>query len=91
MAAYRIVYTEQEPLSQPTTRAHIVAVWTGTPTLPDQRWPLAVVLKAMDEGHTFYTVGGGKRAAVETYLCSHCLQRFIRSAQTQYRATIWTT
>ena len=25
----------------------------------------------MDEGHTFYTVGGGKRAAVETYFCSH--------------------
>jgi len=54
MARYRIVCTEQEPVIEPTTHAHIVAVGTGTgPDKADQRWTLNEVLAAMDKGDSF--------------------------------------
>lgn len=83
MASYRIVCTEQEPVTQPTTHAHIVAVGTGNdPDSADKRWTLNQVLAAMDEGQTFYTQGknSGKVARVEKYRCQLCRRTYIRSA-----------
>ena len=68
MARYRIVCTEQEPVTEPTTHAHIVAVGTGTdPDKADKRWTLNEVLTAMDKADTFYTQGqtSGRVAEVE--------------------------
>mgnify|MGYP000271247425 CR=1 FL=1 len=83
MTAYRIVCTVQEPVTQPTTHAHIVAVGTGTnPQTYSQRWTLAQVIAAMDRGDTFYTQGvtSGKTARVEKYTCPKCRGTHIRSA-----------
>ncbi len=83
MTAYRIVCTVQEPHSQPTTHAHIVAVGTGTNhQTPSQRLALAQVIAAMDRGDTFYTQGttSGKTARVEKYTCAQCRGTHIRSA-----------
>lgn len=82
MANYRIVCTNQEPVNQPTTHAHIVAVGTGTdPNRADTRWSLQEVLTAMDRGDTFYTQGvsSGKIASVEKYVCGLCRRTYIRS------------
>lgn len=83
MAAYRIVCTTQEPVYQPTTHAHIVAVGTGTdPNKADQKWTLAEVLDAMKRGDTFYTISPstGKRAEVRSEPCGSCRRTIIRSA-----------
>lgn len=82
MARYRIVCTEQEPVTEPTTHAHIVAVGTGTdPDKADKRWTLNEVLTGMDQGDVFYTEGvtSGKIALVEKYVCSLCRRTWIRS------------
>ena len=83
MARYRIVCTEQEPINQPTTHAHIVAVGTGTdPNNATKRWTLNDVLSAMDKGDSFYTEGttSGKIAVVEPSPCRWCNRRHIRSS-----------
>jgi hypothetical protein len=83
MARYRIVCTDQEPLYQPTTHAHIVAVGTGTdPNKANTRWTLQEVVAAMDRGDGFYTVGvnSGKVALVEKYTCTLCWRTHIRSS-----------
>ncbi len=83
MASYRIVCTEQEPVSEPTSHAHIVAVGTGDdPDRAKQRWTLAEVLKAMTGGDNFYTLGpsSGKRAEVMKVACEVCGRTIIRSA-----------
>jgi hypothetical protein len=80
---YRIVCTEQEPVYQPTTHAHIVAVGTGTnPDAADKRWTLDRVLAAIDRGDTFYTKGtsSGKVALVRKVACPTCRRYIIRSA-----------
>ena len=82
MATYRIVCTNQEPVNQPTTHAHIVAVGTGTdPDKADKRWTLQEVISAMDSGDLFYTQGvsSGKIAYVEKYVCGRCHRTYIRS------------
>jgi len=82
MADYRIVCTEQEPVYQPTTHAHIVAVGTGDdPAKAERRWTLDEVLAAMTQGHRFYTVSPstGRTALVEKYNCQRCWRTFIRS------------
>jgi hypothetical protein len=82
VAQHRIVCTDQEPIYQPTTHAHIVAVGTGTdPNKADQRLTLQQVLDAMDRGDVFYTVGvtSGKVARVEKYTCTRCWRTHIRS------------
>jgi len=82
MTNYRIICTTQEPVSQPTTHAHIVAVGTGaTAQHYTQRWTLAEVLAAMDRGDTFYTRGesSGREARVEKYTCTACWRTWIRS------------
>lgn len=83
MASYRIVCTEQVPIHQPTTHAHIVAVGTGTdPHKADQRLTLDQVLAGMDHGDVFYTVSPStnKIALVEKYVCGQCRRTYIRSA-----------
>src|SRR5260221_14252477 len=82
MSRYRIVCTEREPVTEPTTHAHIVAVGTGTDTdKADKRWTLNEVLTAIDRGDVFYTEGvtSGKIALVEKYVCSLCQRTWIRS------------
>jgi hypothetical protein len=84
MTAYRIVCTDQVPVTQPTTHAHIVAVGTGTdPDKADQQWKLADVLAAMSKGESFFTIGkqSGKRASVEAVPCPNCQRKIIRSAR----------
>jgi hypothetical protein len=82
MASYRIVCTVQVPVSEPTTRAHIVNVGTGTdPDQADRRWSVDEVLRAIDSGDDFYTLGRqtGRRAAVHKYICGGCHRTFVRS------------
>lgn len=81
MARHRIVCTEQEPFSQPTTHAHIVSVGTGSSSGWDRRWTLDEVLAAMKRGDTFYTKGetSGREATVEPFECAKCRRTFIRS------------
>lgn len=82
MASYRIVCTDQEPVTQPTSHAHVVRVGTGTdPTKTDRIWTLNEVLIAMNQGDDFFTKGytSGKVARVERYDCSVCGRPRIRS------------
>ena len=82
MAEYRIICTTQEPSNVPNDRAHIVAVGTGSSASTyDKYWLLKEVLKAMDNGDTFYTFGetSRQRAEVEKYKCANCLETHIRS------------
>lgn len=84
MARYRIVCTEQQPVHQPTTHAHIVAVGTGTdPKKATKRWKLSEALNAMNNGDSFYTQGttSGKAARVEKYGCPKCGRTYIRSTR----------
>ncbi|MBM3883527.1 MAG: DUF3892 domain-containing protein [Verrucomicrobia bacterium] len=83
MAQHRITCTRQEPVNEPATKAHIVAVGTGSdPGNHDRLWSLAEVLTAMDQGHGFSTQGeiSGKIARVEKYLCPSCTRMHIRSS-----------
>lgn len=84
MSDFRINVTDQRPIHQPTTHAHIVAVGTGpNATTYDTVWTLAQVVYAIDvQGHRFYTVGprSGQVALVETIPCGYCNTRLIRSA-----------
>jgi hypothetical protein len=82
MGQFRIVCTEQEPVYQPTTHAHIVRVGTGDdPDRASQRWTLAEVIAGMDRGDVFYTRGksSGAVALVEKYVCFQCRRTYIRS------------
>jgi hypothetical protein len=82
MSRYRIVCTEQEPVNEPTTHAHVVAVGTGiVPSQVDKRWTIDEILAAMGDGDAFYTQGetSGKIASVEKYVCSSCYRTWIRS------------
>ncbi|MBM3883653.1 MAG: hypothetical protein FJ387_28760 [Verrucomicrobia bacterium] len=78
-----ITCTRQEPVNEPTTKAHMVAVGTGSdPGNYDRLWSLAEVLTAMDQGRTFYAQGEipGNIAGVEKYLCPSCTRMHIRSS-----------
>lgn len=81
MADYRIICTCQEPISAPTTHAHIVSVGTGTSTAHyDSMWTVTDVYLAIDRGSRFFTYGesSGKWALVEKFSC--CGRRTLRSA-----------
>jgi hypothetical protein len=81
--AHRIVCTDQEPVYLPTTHAHIVGVGTGDdPNKATARWTLSEVIRAIDAGDVFYTVGprSGKMALVRVVKCGHCDRRIIKSA-----------
>lgn len=80
---HRVVCTEQVPVYEPTTHAHIVAVGTGEdPNKATRRWELREVLAAIDAGTTFYTKGSssGKVALVRKVACYACGRYIIRSA-----------
>ena len=80
---FRIVCTDQEPVYQPTTHAHIVSVGTGDdPNRASKKWTLAEVVQAIDSGHEFYTIGlkTGRVAIVEKCYCGYCWKTHIRSA-----------
>lgn len=82
MANYRIICTNQVPVTEPTTHAHIVAVGTGVePTTYQRKWTLDQVLAAMAAGNVFYTQGAtsGKVAHVTPYVCGRCRRTYIRS------------
>lgn len=83
MSTYRVVCTEQEPIYQPTTHAHIVAVGTGSnPDKASQRWTLDQVIRAiLYSGDSFYTQGktSGKVARVVVVNCGHCNRQIIKS------------
>jgi len=56
MASYRIICTNQVPVTHPKTDAHVVAVGTGpTPQSYTNKWTLDQVLNAMRLGDTFYS------------------------------------
>ena len=83
MAQFRIICTNQVPVTEPTTHAHIVAVGTGSsPEQYDRKWTLAEVLAAIDRGDVFYTVGptSEKVAIVQKFPCPACHHTTIRSA-----------
>lgn len=85
MSKFRIVCTDQEPITEPTTHAHITAVGVDTDNdgYADQRHSLAKVVNAIDSHtDTYYTYGvtSQKTALVETINCPHhCGKRIIRS------------
>lgn len=82
MAKHRIVCTDQEPVSQPTNHAHIVAVGIGTDTnKADAKMTLAQVIAAIDAGDEFWTYGeqSKKWARVSKVPCGHCGRSIIRS------------
>jgi hypothetical protein len=75
VAQHRIVCTDQEPIYQPTTHAHIVAVGIGSdPNRAEQRLTLQQVLDAIDRGEVFYTRGvhsGNARLARANFVGEH--------------------
>jgi hypothetical protein len=80
---YRIVCTEQEPVSAPPKHAHIVAVGVGTnPETATERLTFIQVIQMIEAGSIFYTQGvqTGKVARVEKYWCNHCGRYHIRSS-----------
>lgn len=85
MARYRIICTTQQPAQLLNDQAHIVAVGTipagSTASTYSKYWQLSEVLKAMDSGDTFYTLGeqSGKTAEVEKYKCPWCARTHIKS------------
>ena len=82
MTKYRIVCTLQEPLDKPHDAAHIVSVGVGNdPKVAEKKLTLDAVLKAMDNGDSFYTksTSTGKEAEVKKYDCGTCKTTTIRS------------
>ncbi len=80
---YRIVCTNQEPINEPTTHAHIVTVGVGdAPDNAARRLSLSQVLSAIDNGDSFYTVGSrtGTTAKVVSVNCDNCGRRIIKSS-----------
>ena len=84
MASYRIVCTEQVPVTEPTAHAHIVVVGTGNaPDRAQHRSTLADVIRAIEvTGDSFHTVNPstGKQAKVVVEACGHCGRKIIRSS-----------
>lgn len=86
MANLRIVCTEQTPIGNPPTHAHIVAVGVDDDNdgRANYRQTLREVVSAIDNDRaTYYTYGptSKKTALVEVIPCpAHCGERIIRSA-----------
>ena len=82
MATYRIICTNQVPVDEPTTHAHIVAVGTGDDpeAPPTKRWTLQEVIDAIEDGDDFYTEDSeGNRADVDVIACPACDHEIIRT------------
>lgn len=83
MATFRIVCTEQEPVYQPHSHAHIVRVGTGDSSGWSQKWTKDQVVQAIrSRRHNFYTYGttSGQTAWVQAVRCSSCSGWIIKSA-----------
>ena len=81
---YKIVCTDQVPLNQPTTHAHIVAVGidTNNDGRAEEKRTKEEVINDIDTGRNrYYTIGSnsGKYAFVEVAACRFCGGRIIRS------------
>lgn len=84
MTDLKVVCTDQEPVTQPTTHAHIVSV--GVDTNNDGREEekhskAQVIQNIRSRIHRYYTVGPqtGKLAYVEVAPCRFCGYEIIRS------------
>jgi len=82
MGRYRIVCANQAPCPAASAPAHITRVGTAIdPNGIDIRWTVAQVLRALQEGDTFYSEGvsSGQQAEIESYQCPGCNLTSIRS------------
>jgi|GEM_PF-665284 hypothetical protein len=82
MAANRIICTEQVPASGHPSRERIVAVGISQDgTSASQRLTVEEVVRQMDRGEIFFTVGStsGKVAIIEKFWCHLCRSWHIRS------------
>ena len=83
MAEHRVVCTEQMPMDEPTSHAHIVVVGTGAdPDHATGHWTLAGVISSIGAGNVFYTISPstGKKATVRVVPCSACGHQIIKSS-----------
>ncbi len=84
MADYKIICTDQEPVYQPTTHAHIVSVGidTNNDSRADDKHTKQQVIQNIELGtDRYYTVGQitGIRAFVEVSYCQYCSGKIIKS------------
>lgn len=84
MADYKIVCTDQEPIYQPTTHAHIVAVGIDTNSdgnADERHLKTRVIENIKNRIHRYYTIGPRTRkvAFVEVVYCALCRYEIIRS------------
>jgi hypothetical protein len=82
MTQYRIICTRQESFDTPHVHPHVVIVGTEKLAGYSKLWTITQVYNAMDQGHTFHTLGdkSQKSAAVQKYKCPHCDESTLRSA-----------
>lgn len=84
MTDYKIVCTDQVPISEPTTHAHIVAVGVDTDQdgYADEKHSKQKVIDNIDSRqYRYYTYGATskKLAFVEVVPCPKCRMRIIKS------------
>lgn len=84
MADYKIVCTDQLPITQPLSHAHIVAVGVDLDNdgYADVKHSKATVIENIRRRrHRYYTVGSftGKRAYVQVVACHRCSLAIIRT------------
>jgi len=84
MTDYRIVCTDQDPVYQPTTHAHIVAVGIDTDNdgyAEDKHTKDQVIKNIKSRLYRYYTIGPktGIKAFVEVVYCVFCRSEIIRS------------
>lgn len=73
--AWRVVCVKRVSVRLPRPHTHIAGLGTGeSPTWADVRWTLRQVLKAIDEGDSFYILDedSGSKTAVEKGKCRVC-------------------
>ena len=84
MTEYHIVCTDQQPVNEPTSHAHIVAVGVDTDNdgYADKRHILQTVIDNIDgRSIRYYTIGNvtGKPAYVEVVPCHKCNHKIIKT------------
>jgi len=89
MASHQIECDNQEPVTRPTTHAHVVPVTRPTTHAhivlvglsTGERLSLVQTLQWIDRGETFFTVSppSGRTARVIAISCAQCGHRIIRS------------
>jgi hypothetical protein len=82
MTQYRIICARQESFGEPHAHPHVIVVGTEKVAGYSKLWTITQVYNAMDQGHTFYTLGdkSQKSAAVQKYKCPQCDESTLRSA-----------